>query len=545
MPGSRSASAGGKRSRGGCITCKIRRVKCDETFPACVRCVQTGRTCDGYASSTSHQSRRALADAVRQLRVAGPASRVLGKPVAADDAACFDFFRHCTSAMTGSVLPAPFWECQLLQIASGERAVWKVVVALGALHRRWEYSNSRTPAAVAARQRDGPDAIARFTRQAASHYYGAISLAKEIRDPATLAVLSAALAAAAQLAGLWAECQIHLHAGLRLVQDQPDPGAVGDLVPSLERIDLQAMFFEDVRAPYAYGAVAELAYAACGPHSAWPGAELASLNEAALVVLRLVRDFMLVAGAAEHGILGLEGLLAALGRLGEDARRWEAALGRLLAGGRRRRCGEQEERTVLVMRLYHAVLMQCLTAGIIGPETRWDAGLRWFVQAVELAEEIARATPSAMPFFMSLEPGVATPLFLTVVRCRHPLVRRRALYLLGRMNRQEGIWNCGAAARVAEQCVALEEEGLGIELPLRVDDADLAGLVVDADAPVVVDADGYAPAWPGGWPNVPEKQRLLQTSLLVDLEASVIDLTMHVTGEDGLGTVTRSLSIDI
>lgn len=69
--------------------------------------------------------------------------------------------------------------------------------------RRWEYSNSRTPAAVAARQRDGPDAIARFTRQAASHYYGAISLAKEIRDPATLAILSAALAAAAQLAGLW------------------------------------------------------------------------------------------------------------------------------------------------------------------------------------------------------------------------------------------------------------------------------------------------------------------------------------------------------
>ncbi|KAI2613794.1 uncharacterized protein GGS25DRAFT_17386 [Hypoxylon fragiforme] len=34
--------------RTGCITCKIRRVKCDETKPACTRCSSTGRKCDGY-----------------------------------------------------------------------------------------------------------------------------------------------------------------------------------------------------------------------------------------------------------------------------------------------------------------------------------------------------------------------------------------------------------------------------------------------------------------------------------------------------------------
>ncbi|KAL2807765.1 hypothetical protein BJX63DRAFT_60948 [Aspergillus granulosus] len=36
--------------RTGCITCKIRRVKCDEGKPSCSRCVSTGRKCDGYAS---------------------------------------------------------------------------------------------------------------------------------------------------------------------------------------------------------------------------------------------------------------------------------------------------------------------------------------------------------------------------------------------------------------------------------------------------------------------------------------------------------------
>ncbi|KAJ5150527.1 uncharacterized protein N7500_010716 [Penicillium coprophilum] len=35
--------------KSGCMTCKIRRVKCDEEKPQCRRCVSTGRKCDGYA----------------------------------------------------------------------------------------------------------------------------------------------------------------------------------------------------------------------------------------------------------------------------------------------------------------------------------------------------------------------------------------------------------------------------------------------------------------------------------------------------------------
>ncbi|TVY91574.1 putative transcriptional regulatory protein [Lachnellula willkommii] len=34
----------------GCTTCRIRKVKCDEKKPFCQKCVNTGRTCDGYES---------------------------------------------------------------------------------------------------------------------------------------------------------------------------------------------------------------------------------------------------------------------------------------------------------------------------------------------------------------------------------------------------------------------------------------------------------------------------------------------------------------
>ncbi|EXJ72183.1 uncharacterized protein A1O5_04687 [Cladophialophora psammophila CBS 110553] len=36
------------KSKNGCRTCKIRKIKCDELMPECRRCTSTGRKCDGY-----------------------------------------------------------------------------------------------------------------------------------------------------------------------------------------------------------------------------------------------------------------------------------------------------------------------------------------------------------------------------------------------------------------------------------------------------------------------------------------------------------------
>ncbi|CEJ82076.1 Putative C6 zinc finger domain protein [[Torrubiella] hemipterigena] len=47
------ASAVPKARRGvktGCVTCRKRKIKCDEAKPACQKCTASGRTCDGYDS---------------------------------------------------------------------------------------------------------------------------------------------------------------------------------------------------------------------------------------------------------------------------------------------------------------------------------------------------------------------------------------------------------------------------------------------------------------------------------------------------------------
>ncbi|KAL2349610.1 hypothetical protein BJ546DRAFT_725193 [Cryomyces antarcticus] len=42
----------GAKVKTGCITRKIRHVKCDERKPECSRCTGTGRRCDGYTNET-------------------------------------------------------------------------------------------------------------------------------------------------------------------------------------------------------------------------------------------------------------------------------------------------------------------------------------------------------------------------------------------------------------------------------------------------------------------------------------------------------------
>lgn len=40
------------KARTGCLTCRKRRVKCDEIHPACQRCLKGGRECEGYSDTS-------------------------------------------------------------------------------------------------------------------------------------------------------------------------------------------------------------------------------------------------------------------------------------------------------------------------------------------------------------------------------------------------------------------------------------------------------------------------------------------------------------
>lgn len=91
---------------GGCLTCRMRKVKCDEQRPSCQRCLSTGRTCDGYTALPF--TRSDLQAAVKRARYTrGPPNTALLSTLLSDAAfgdtlerRYFQFFRCSTLAST-------------------------------------------------------------------------------------------------------------------------------------------------------------------------------------------------------------------------------------------------------------------------------------------------------------------------------------------------------------------------------------------------------------------------------------------------------------
>lgn len=157
------------KTRTGCITCKsknhwtmlvrlikdkwttnnadiVRRVKCDEARPACIRCTSTGRTCDGYTTTDvptgieSFSSPERMTVALRP----GPCVELFDS---VQSKRSFAFFRRRTSPQLSGFFKSEFWESLVFRVAHHESAVRHAIVALGAVHEAIEHRAS-SPTAI-------------------------------------------------------------------------------------------------------------------------------------------------------------------------------------------------------------------------------------------------------------------------------------------------------------------------------------------------------------------------------------------------------------
>ncbi|OAA78575.1 C6 zinc finger domain protein [Akanthomyces lecanii RCEF 1005] len=74
----------------GCVTCRVRRVKCDETKPHCKRCTAYGYVCDGYVTPTTSVQENRLSR--RAAAILDPLETVLERRVVPPE---WDFMEAC------------------------------------------------------------------------------------------------------------------------------------------------------------------------------------------------------------------------------------------------------------------------------------------------------------------------------------------------------------------------------------------------------------------------------------------------------------------
>ncbi|KAJ5752263.1 hypothetical protein N7520_009180 [Penicillium odoratum] len=100
-----------------------------------------------------------------------------------------------------------------------------------------------------------------------------------------------------------------------------------------------------------------------------------------------------------------------------------------------------------------------------GENIQWDRYYSAFEQMVILGEsivEFSSSLPSSSQKTFSLDLSIIAAMFNVASRCRDPHIRRRAIRVLRTAAVQEGVWNSGFVATIAEKWIEIEEEGLGV-----------------------------------------------------------------------------------
>lgn len=143
QPGKTRKRACTSKVRTGCITCKERRVKCDELKPACLRCTRAGQLCKGYRFLLREPRPPKPDPVIRRLlprrtpSQSGGLAITVGRALPSlrlhgPDVLYFEFFRSQAAKELSGYFPSPFWFRTVLCETLTDPCIRHAILALGA-----------------------------------------------------------------------------------------------------------------------------------------------------------------------------------------------------------------------------------------------------------------------------------------------------------------------------------------------------------------------------------------------------------------------------
>ncbi|KAJ5627632.1 hypothetical protein N7490_009860 [Penicillium lividum] len=449
-----SRRVGASKSRSGCRTCKIRRVKCGEEKPTCLRCSSTGRGCE-YEDRLSPQGFPTLPLVSTQSLSASPNS-------GSRERRAFEYyFQHTAQHLAGG-MQVDFWTKVIPQISRSEPAIWDGIIAISAL---FEHPNQRLDFPLVRNHRKGSHALNQVQQEALSWYSRSIStvhsrINRGCADP-YLALISCVLFICVEtIQGRLEEALQLFHQGVTLISDlrtQISHGNVSLSKASLLEHTIIPLFLR-------MGSLS-LTISGTQPSEIFSFAEshtggFFSIEHARSTMIILAAEVILFereAGmyrrATDADSVVDIAIVAREQALRARLAKWYASYTEL----RRSYCPIIEPDPLLLS--YHAAASITLTGCLTSLEMVFDAHLADFSVIVEQATLIldaSRRPDGSQPPF-TFEPGVGVPLFLTALKCRQPGLRRRALQLLREAPPMQGFFICPPVAIMAGRLMMLEE----------------------------------------------------------------------------------------
>ena len=470
---------------------RIRRVKCDEDKPSCLRCRSTGRTCDGYTANKPDFQRQ---DSALILKFSSGA--VLPRaalPIVHGDEKeqrSFSFFCNKTVAVFSDYCDLGFWDRLVLQVSNSQPAVRHAIVALGALHESFEYSGDMS---WGDDLRD-PNLLFSIQQYIKSIAYLQKYLSMEKGKSIEITLICCALFISIEtLHGNFDATTRHLLSGSKILSDwlsssdrTKSSTVQDDLLPIFIRLSVQVKSITDTNLPllnhdsvrlqpvprrfttlqearnHLYTQMNNLfnfiqideIFLYLPPQTA-----SGAVSEVQAVEDHKAREesFMFSSSRTPEEI---EIATREINRLHNVLQQWLQTFEAFLSQSTPK-MNSRELSGAILLKLHHITAYLILATSQSRLQTVFDTYLPCFEKIVSLSASLIAAIDTGGFNFQTtkfrIDIGVIGPLYLVATRCREPLLRRKAVQLL----RREGAWDREAAALVADRIIRLEEEGLG------------------------------------------------------------------------------------
>ncbi|KAF3387295.1 hypothetical protein F1880_000564 [Penicillium rolfsii] len=454
MPGRPSTNLKGStvdllRSKSGCKTCKIRRVKCGEEKPHCVRCTSTGRKCEYDGRKPSKFS----------LGVTHPVpvnSLSLSPNTMWRERRAFAYYFQNAASAVGGGLDVDFWRTIVPQVCRSEPAVWDAIISVSALFE--------SPEPISDRTQNHRDALGWYSRSVSAvrqqiergsvdTFVGLISCVLFI----CIEALQGGVQEAIQL-----YCQgVHLITALRhqiasgLVTAAKSALLEDTIVPIFIRLGLIGFTFSRPQIGLLLRGVKRKQV-------------FVSLRSAREEITRLGAEIQFFQHSCEEYLLDPDqplippDMLDLQADLSVQLRDWHSSflnlVGPLSLHGPAAISSEDTGTIALLFAIYETLLIM-LEVSASSSEVITDAFLPNFQRIVEQSrialDSSMRPDGTQPPFTFDINPGVA--LWFTCLRCRDPTIRREALALMLRSPRVQGFYSCMSAVTFGERIMLLEE----------------------------------------------------------------------------------------
>ncbi|RYP05514.1 hypothetical protein DL764_003774 [Monosporascus ibericus] len=445
------------RGRTGCQTCRKRRVKCDETRPSCLRCVQARWKCDGYGTSTGDKTPATRVPPKAALSVTSY-SIPFRVPGSQKDRQMLHYFCVQGSHDIAGFLSSDFWSRTILQESHQDPVVRHALVSLSSVHL--DYVTANAPGNGTA----SPETLVQYGK-ALRILRNRISNPSKTTTNAVLVCCILFYCFEATLGNSEAAVR-HLDSGLRMLsscrrgQIQANVDHLERLSDMFERLDLQATIFDDGRVPLLTSASNEHDEETRDPPCEG-GFSLLEDGQRTLVKLQgsifsfLSRNVDLKCEVKE---LIPANILQEKDFLMQQYSRWLKKFddNRPRAGHDGQAvCGIQ---TLLIQ--FHVSRM-LVASSFPADDSVFGSSPNETAEAVlQMAENILRLTGEGKASVevaknprrnLSSETGIVAPLFLLAMKCSDESVCSRAAELLATSQRREGLYDAQTMARIIGQ----------------------------------------------------------------------------------------------